>query len=366
LFESESWQSGGRVDLTRELSATHQLQAGLLVRRLSGRVDDTSYSRTGPVIVRSFDRAQWQPGGYVQDGWQSSSRRAAFTAGLRVDRSGASARTVALPRASGLVSLSSRDTMSFAAGSFAQFPSLDQLFGASGNPDLVPEASHHFVIGLEHLLSSASRVRVDLYDQEERHRLDLGGSEIRRVNGRLFLPDQRLLHNSWSGRSKGVEMTVQRRSPNGMTGWLSYAYGRTRLRDSITQSEFDSDHDQKHTVNAYLSYRIGDRTNFSLKYRFGSNTPIAGYFEETSIGFQVSDQRNLLRIPAYSRLDVRANRTFSIRRARLTGYAEVINLLNHSNYRYSGASVQGPSGLTFFDRETTFPFLPAAGITVEW
>ncbi len=56
----------------------------------------------------------------------------------------------------------------------------------------------------------------------------------------------------------------------------------------------------------------------------------------------------------------------SVRRVRLTLYAEIMNVLNHANYRYAGTSILIPSGQVFFDRETTLPFLPAAGITVEW
>ena len=161
-------------------------------------------------------------------------------------------------------------------------------------------------------------------------------------------------------------MTLQRRSPNGLTGWISYALARTRIHDAATGSTYFSDHDQRHTVNLYLSQRLSDRTNLSLKYRFGSNTPVTGYYEEWREGFRLSEERNQLRIPAYSRLDLRANRTFSWGRARLTAYAEVTNVMNRDNYRYNGADVFLPSGRVVFDRETTFPILPAIGVTVEW
>ena len=49
--------------------------------------------------------------------------------------------------------------------------------------------------------------------------------------------------------------------------------------------------------------------------------------------------RNVGRLPAYSRLDVRADRTFTYRRSRLTVFAEVVNALNRSNYRAQGASL---------------------------
>ena len=366
LLDSESNQAGGRLDFIRGIGDAHTVQAGLLTRRLDGNVADTSYPRSGPALSRDvFDESQWQSGAYLQDTWRSSSGRLTLTAGLRSDRSTALDRTVVLPRLSGALRLGKDTCLSFAGGGYAQFPALDQLYGGGGNAALLTERSDHYQLSLEHAFSSTTRLRIDLYDQEERDRL-APAREVRRLNGQLVLPAESALTNSWSGRSEGTEVTLQRRSPNGLTGWLSYGLGRTQITDRRTSETFSSDHDQRHTVNAYLSYRISHRTNLSAKYRFGSNTPVAGYFEETATSHRVSDRRNLVRVPAYSRLDLRANRTFNIKKARLTLYAEIMNVLNHANYRYAGTSILIPSGQVFFDRETTFPFLPAAGITVEW
>jgi outer membrane receptor for ferrienterochelin and colicin len=365
LLDSASNQAGGRFDFMSGVGDSHTLQAGLISRRLDGKSADTTYPRSGAPQQRAFDESQWQHGAYLQDTWRTPGGKLTLTAGVRTDQSTAVARTVVFPRLSGALRLGKDTTLSFASGGYAQFPTLDQLFGRGVRTALLPERSDHYQVSLEHRFSPATRVRVDLYDQEERDRL-MAGPEIRRVNGLLVLPGESALANSLSGRANGIEITVQRRGPNGVTGWLSYGLGRTRVTDAQTNQRFDSDHDQRHTVSAYLSYRLSHRTNFSVKFRFGSGPPAAGYFEETATGHRVSDRRNLLRLPAYSRLDVRANRTFSIRRARLTLYTEILNILNHANQRDEGTSILIPSGQVFFDRASTFPLLPAAGITIEW
>lgn len=366
LLDSASNQAGGRLDLVRGFDGAHSLQAGLLSRRLRVRAADTKYPRSGTTPdSHAFDASQWQNGAYVQDTWRTRTGRFTLTAGLRADQSTAADRAVLLPRLSGALRLGTRATLSFAGGGYAQFPTLDQLFGRGGSATLMAERSDHYQLSVERAFSPATRVRVDVYEQVEANRLSTA-PEIRRLEGRLVLPAEAAPTNSWKGHSRGVEVTLQRRSPNGLTGWFSYGTGRTRVTDERTHQTFDSDHDQRHTVNAYLSYRRSHRTNFSVKYRFGSGSPVAGYFEETTGGHQVSDRRNLLRFPAYSRLDVRANRTFDIRRARLTLYTEILNILNHENYRHEGTTIVIPSGRVFFDRATTFPVLPAAGITVEW
>jgi outer membrane receptor for ferrienterochelin and colicin len=367
LFDTTSAQAGGRADLTRQLGSSHVLEAGLLARRLSGRQAEASFPRTGPATsAHRFDEASWQTGMYLQDGWKSRAGRVDFTLGVRVDRSSAGQGQQILPRASGNVRMSERSRVSFAAGGYAQFPGLDQLFGQVGYAGLVAERSDHITLGFEHRVSSTVRAQVQLYRQEERNRIGQSQLEPRLEGGRVVEPRNGTLQNAWSGTSRGVEAMLQRRSPNGVTGWVSYALARTELRDAVTGHTFDSDFDQRHTVNAYLSYRVSDRTNLSTKFRYGSNTPVAGYYEEADGDFRLSDERNLVRLPAYSRLDVRGNRTFTIGRARLTTYVEVLNLLNHSNYRYTGRSIFLPGGQVTFNRDTLFPILPAAGFTVEW
>jgi Carboxypeptidase regulatory-like domain/TonB-dependent Receptor Plug Domain len=367
LFDTASAQLGGRVDLTRSLGRSHVVRAGLLARRLVGRQSEAVFPRFGPATTTStFDESVWQPGAYVQDGWTSVSGRFALTAGLRTDWLSERQRRQVLPRASGVMRVSDRTRLSLSAGAYAQFPSLDQLYGQAGNADLVAEESTHLTLGLDHRLSSTVRAQVQVYRQTERHRIGQAQLEPRLERGLPLVPTVGTNQNAWSGTSRGVEWLLQRRSPNGVTGWVSYALAQATLTDAETSLTFDSDNDQRHTVNAYLSYRFGDRTNVSAKFRYGSNTPVPGYYDDDGGGFRLSSERNRLRLPAYSRLDVRANRTFAIRRARLTAYAEVQNLLNHSNFRYTGRSLFLPSGRVTFNRDTQFPLLPAAGLTVEW
>jgi len=49
--------------------------------------------------------------------------------------------------------------------------------------------------------------------------------------------------------------------------------------------------------------------------------------------YQLVDERNGLRLPAYARLDLRADRTFTWSSRRVTLFAEVANTLNRRNLR---------------------------------
>ena len=81
------------------------------------------------------------------------------------------------------------------------------------------------------------------------------------------------------------------------------------------------------------------RTSLSARMRYGSNFPIAGYIAQDADGYLLSAQRNGLRLPAYSRLDLRADRTFTYRKSRLTLFMEVVNAMNRDNYRANSPGI---------------------------
>jgi outer membrane receptor for ferrienterochelin and colicin len=173
--------------------------------------------------------------------------------------------------------------------------------------------------------------------------------------------------NAVRGYARGAEFTLQRRSANGLSGWLSYAYGHSRLRDQTTNLHFASDFDQRHTVNAYGSYRWTSTVNLSVKYRYGSNFPAAAFLAAANSRFFLAVEKNQVRLPAYSRLDVRVNKAFHRQRLKLTLYGEATNVFARDNYRYTDFdSFNSRTGQVFVSRDTLLPFLPVAGLTIEF
>ena len=53
------------------------------------------------------------------------------------------------------------------------------------------------------------------------------------------------LTNSERGYARGIQIFIQRRTANGFTGWISYAYGRAMIIDGVGL-KFPSDYDQRH------------------------------------------------------------------------------------------------------------------------
>ena len=202
--------------------------------------------------------------------------------------------------------------------------------------------SYHAEMAVEGPFVRSLTWQVSAYNREDRDYPWLPDSEFRVADGRLVLPSFTTRYESTlDGHSRGIELLVQRRSPNGLSGWVAYNFAFTEYRNRVTTERSDADYDQRHTLNMYGVYRFSDRMSFSARFRAGSNFPAPGYYEARPLtvagqelrGVLPERRANTLRVPVYSRLDVRANRTFSWRATRLTVFAELLNVYARENVR---------------------------------
>jgi hypothetical protein len=181
--------------------------------------------------------------------------------------------------------------------------------------------------------------------------------------------------NALDGRARGVEFVVRREAPGGLSGWAGYAYARHRYTDTTTGEQFWADADQRHTLSLYGNYRLSSRTTLSAKFRYGSNYPIRGYvgapppaapiIDGQPLFYQLAGERNTQRLPAYGRLDVRADRVFHWSGTRLILFAEVANVLNRRNLRSTPYGVDR-LGRVVDTTESLMPIVPSAGFVVEF
>jgi hypothetical protein len=129
---------------------------------------------------------------------------------------------------------------------------------------------------------------------------------------------------------------------------------------------FVSDTDQRHTINVYGSYRITDTWNLSGQWRYGSGPPVPGFFKQVGQIFFLSNERNAVRVPYYSRVDMRVSKVFLFSKLKLTVNGEVLNLLNRDNVRYEGFDGFALNGRVFGQLNRELPILPSAGVVIEF
>ncbi len=132
------------------------------------------------------------------------------------------------------------------------------------------------------------------------------------ANGTVFFaPNSAPWANSQRGYGRGAQIMVQRRTANGFTGWVSYAYGVAQVDDGVLHLTFPTDNDQRHTVNVFGSYRLRPTVNLSMKWLYGSGLPIPGFYRLVNGQYYLSANRNQLRLLDYQRVDVRMNKEWA-------------------------------------------------------
>src|SRR5665213_381793 len=320
-----------------------------------------------PVQVPSqdvFRGSGHRAGGYVQQSYGLFSDRIHLTAGVREDEFSQSPVKVTSPYASASFAPLKKTHLQFDWGQYAQFPELDQIFSTFTHTPLLPERSTHYEAVIEQTLDERTRVRVEFYDRQDRDLLARPLLDPRLLlDGSIFnaAPNAPWL-NSERGYSRGAQIFLQRRSANGFTGWISYAYGHTEIHDGTLGLSFPSDYDQRQTFNAYVSRRLRPTVNVSARFTYGSGMPLPGFYRQDGTAYFLTTNRNGLRAPSYQRTDLRMNKAYVHKKTKATLFAEVINLTNHHNRDFDSP---GPyditNGRTYPNFFSMFPILPSAG-----
>jgi carboxypeptidase family protein/TonB-dependent receptor-like protein len=358
---------GYRTDLSYTPGTGRVIETGWSFERLGARQQNV-FQVPGWHILGGEDFASHaqKVGAYGQLHWAVGPLT--VTPGARVDRFGLTGDWTASPWLQADWKASADLTVVFNAGLHHQFPEFEQIVGRRGDVGLHPERASNVDAGVEGRFNATTRWQVTVFDREERDVLDLPDQYYRRIDGVLRTPSAMSRYaNRLDGFSRGVELMLQRKSPDALSGWIAYSFGRTRDTDRVTGETFDGDFDQRHTLSLFGRYRLSDRMSVNARWRFGSNRPIAGYIDREPNGdFLVGSARNAIRVPAYSRLDARVDRTYRWGSRRLTLFAEVANFLNRENFRQVPPSIDIRSGEAFGPLASMFPIVPSIGATLEF
>jgi Carboxypeptidase regulatory-like domain/TonB-dependent Receptor Plug Domain len=379
LDDGDSVTAAWRSDLTAALGSRWTLDAGASVahsrdRATSRRVIDP---RKPAELREDASLGSTLAGAYGEARWRNS-RGVLMAAGARVDTWTGTDRTTASPWLRTEIPLSGALELAAGTGVYRQFPDFNEVTGLRGTAGLESERAWQSDVGVARLLGKALRVQATVFHRRGGSGITLPGDDWRLVGGMLRPPDLDTHYvNAITERSSGLELQAQRRSPNGLSGWVSYTVGHTTDTDESTGERFDADFDQRHAVNLYALYRLTNRTNVSLKVRAATNFPVRGYIEELPgtpgspvpadqpARYAISEARNTARLPPYARVDVRVNHVFAVPRGRLTLYVELMNVFDHTNWR-TGTGVIRQDGEIAGLMKPLVPFVPSAGLLWEF
>jgi len=356
-----------RADVVVPVGGAWTIEGGARREWQSGDETLRDFAAVGTSSVRLRAQRQTSADTTLASGWFQASRRT--DAGGVVFGVRGTDRTLSAEGAVSPWILAERrvgaTTVRASAGGSAQF--VDPLALGAAVSNTPPERAFSIDVGVEHPLPAGLRLQVTAFHRDESHVLRNAGEY--RVNpatgARIVETTFPTIAATLDGASKGVDVVLVRRASSGPTGWIGYTWAHTRYRDDTTGEAFDGDFDQRHTLNVFVQHRISYRTAVSLKLRVGSNFPIAGYFSGTPESLVLATDRNRVRLPVYARLDLRANRTFTFDRRRLTLFAEVMNVLGRRNLGQADGLVRA-NLTTDGIAERLLPRVPSVGVLIEF
>jgi hypothetical protein len=364
LDNQDRTQFGVRSDAAAQ-AGRNRLEFGFYGRRVQARKTLTSFRSPGAGVLENYRAQGDEDSYYVQENWNKEG--VSFVAGARIEHSNTTNQVLMSPRAGVALNLGSRFTLRAGIGAYRQFPDLDKTSGFFGNTQLRADRAIHYNLRLERELNARTRLLAEAYAREDRGlAFALAEPRVDHAGQITIFPNP--YDNLLDGYARGMEFTLQRRTANGFTGWVSYAFARTWLKDSRDGLAFVSDFDQRHTMNLFVSRRIRQTVGIASQFRYGSGQPYLGFLKREGQSVQLGAERNQLRLPAYARLDVRATKAFLRGRWKWTLSGEVLNVLNHKNmYNVNSDPVRFRAAGSYAIRTNqSFGILPAVGLHLEF
>lgn len=222
-----------------------------------------------------------------------------------------------------------------------------------GNPDLEPEKTTSYELGVDHLVNDRLHLNATAYYKDIEDlvtaRLDAiyGGLEVTKIT------------NGDYGSVKGIDLALEMLPGRGhLSGSISYGYmiatgnGSYALEpyytwltsatdDEQPVTEYPLDFDQRHTLTGVLSYKVpGDWDGRFLGQKLPGNwgLTLVGYYG-SGLPYTQTDQsgnrvgeRNASRLPASHKVDMRFNKNFALANgSRISLFIEVDNLFDRRN-----------------------------------
>lgn len=252
----------------------------------------------------------------------------------------------------------------------------------------MPEKSDHFTAAVEQRVGENTRLRLQAFDRQDSWAFGV----IPGFNGpESSLPSPPCpsftpLPDSTYQRdySRGVQLVVQRRSANRLSGWLGYTLARARERQyqvlyplspigtdglfPYSTPYYPTLEDQQHSLNAFAMYRLRPSLSLSGKFLYGSGVPVpSGTYIILGGDQYVQTGFNTQRLGAYQRLDIRADKDWAFQHWKLTLYGEVLNLTDHYNARYFYTSpINLTTGQVQVQTLQGLPITPTAGMAFQF
>ncbi len=376
----EAAYNAAKLSFINQVNKSHQLEAGLELRKYSLDWDFKQFFNNNP-YGEKYSSAPLNASFFLQDKMEYKSF--VINVGLRLDYRDADisynatpedtviaweeadSKTRLSPRFGISFPISEKSVMHFNYGVYYQAPRFQYMYlnlqgdvstglPLLGNPNLDPEQTVSYELGLDHLVGSSLRIDATAYYKDVKELVTTRNYGSAGPTGSSIT----LFTNEDYGSVQGFDLSLEKLRADGyLTGSISYGYmiatgnGSDALEPYYTYltdpenetapvTEYPLDFDQRHTITAIADFRVpadwrgnlygmpvpGD-WGLSMVARYGSGLP---YTRTDEQGNRIGD-RNSSRLPASYTVDVRLNKDFQMGPDKFTIFAEIENLFNRRN-----------------------------------
>ncbi|HLF15737.1 MAG TPA: TonB-dependent receptor [Bacteroidota bacterium] len=253
-------------------------------------------------------------------------------------------------------------------GHYFQFPLFDYLYSGInpqqlaagvnvlvGNPDLKPERTHAWEIGMKYGLDERTLVSLTYFKKEF----------IDQIDSKTFLPSKaraagdygfaEYINNAFAN-AEGVEVVLSRTRDDILTGSLSYSLMRTegvseyvdqginyqQWGFAVVNQPYPLSWDQLHSLKLNADLKLPYDLSVNLLWNFATGKPYT-YFPSKD-GFTPEDSTmaflpNNARLPSTSSVSVKFSKQISLGWGKgLTLYGDISNVFNAKNARWADAN----------------------------
>ena len=231
------------------------------------------------------------------------------------------------PRASVSIELPIGSNLRFAYGHYEQGPKLSELLAENGNAALKSSLTRHYIMEIEHELSSQTELKFATYYKDAQ---------------KLVTEDEvSNFLNQGTAFVGGMEAFLRYRVPDKFFGWISYSYTHAERRENPKASYQPHLFDNTHIVSVVGNYNFSSDFEIGAKWQYLSGTSEAPFSTLVLVQDPVTRGLNPLfsefdravnaKLTPYHRLDFRISRKWNLFGMKIGGFIEILNVYNRKN-----------------------------------
>ena len=321
--------------------------------------------------------------------------------GIRLDYLNVTQQLSIQPRGSMSLQLPSGSNLRFAYGHYEQSPLPYQLLAEDGNRGLVSSLTQHYIMELEHPVSSRTELKFATYYKEAQKLVttksalaplyEESGEDVRslalapQIRALSLAPFDELPNylNEGMGYVVGAEAFLRHRIPDKFFGWISYAYTHAERREHILYAYQPYLFDNTHILSLVANYTFTPNFEIGGKWQYLSGTsevPISAVAliqDPVTRGLNPllasADEQLSTELAPYHKLDIRISYKWNVKGMKIGGFIEILNVYNRKNtikFIFEEATLDVQGEAVEIERDVfdapQFPRIPYFGLTLEF